>query len=180
MKDKIQIAKISNYVVNKNMKLKDAVVKCCPNICDATAITYTSELKTNPLFIESITKKLERVGLSQDQLSSKLSELTNHKKALVVDKAVEYVADGATRIDAVKFAFKLHGLGGDAKTNVEELNVYPLNPEVIGKLDAIAKRLDDTARLMNSEEKTYDCEIIDAQVTVDNSSNNIADTSNSK
>lgn len=98
-----------------------------------------------------LSELMDLSGLSLVQLNSKLKELTEAQRPLVIDGNIEMVADNPTQIDAVKTAYKLHKvLGNDTNINVDarkiELNIDEAGME---RLSVIASELNQLALNMN-------------------------------
>lgn len=143
-----------SYADRYNAKTPDSVAVGC------------SQLLRKPVVTSMISKKLDAVGLSVDDLNSKLAKLTQANRSIITKDGIEKVEDNPTRLESTKTAYKLQGfLRSDAGSRQPEavvnINVGVDKAVVAGLKDAVG-RLEGLSK--SNTGSFQQGEIIDAEV----------------
>ena len=113
-----------------------------------------SALLTNIDIKRRLSEFLDAQGLGVIELNTKLKELSEAEKAIVVDKVIQFVPDNTARVDCLKTAYKLHGLlGSDIESHIDnrQVNIH-VEPAEMERLAKIVKDIEEMNRKLQLDE----------------------------
>lgn len=128
------------------------------------ATTYAhSFLRNNPDVKDDVAKQAQMIGLDTVYLNSRLKELCEAEKSIVVDGNIVKIEDNSTSLEAVKQGYKLHNIGNDGvHIDNRTQSITISTPEQVAELKGVLGELKALHSTAHDDDDICDGEIIDA------------------